>query len=196
MKLFKRFLMGLGTVLLLALSLQLVAPKAVHAVVSTLVTVANTAANPVPTHSVDSPPLLQTFSAVASCNVSGLDQTCHGNLLTVPLGMTAVVTDVSGVCDLTSVNGATAPPPGNLYVASAGSGLDGGRLLLSSVFQYADASADEYVFGRQTNVYFQSTNAGQAVIYFNIESKSPNNTDCGVIIGGYYIASNAVAAVI
>jgi hypothetical protein len=47
MKLFKRFLMGLGTVLLLALSLQLVAPKAVHAVVSTLVTVANTSSNPV-----------------------------------------------------------------------------------------------------------------------------------------------------
>jgi hypothetical protein len=49
MKLLERFLMGLGTVLLLAISLQLVAPKAVRAVVSTLVTVANTAANPVPT---------------------------------------------------------------------------------------------------------------------------------------------------
>jgi hypothetical protein len=49
MKTFKRFLMGLGTVLLLAVSLQLFAPKAVHAIVSTLVTVANTSANPVPT---------------------------------------------------------------------------------------------------------------------------------------------------
>jgi hypothetical protein len=48
MKILQRFLMGLGTVLLLALSLQLVAPKAVHAVVSTLVTVANTASNPIP----------------------------------------------------------------------------------------------------------------------------------------------------
>jgi hypothetical protein len=48
MKLLQRFLMGLGTVLLLVVSLQLFAPKAVHAVVTTLVTVANTAANPVP----------------------------------------------------------------------------------------------------------------------------------------------------
>jgi hypothetical protein len=48
MKRLQCFLMGLGTVLLLAVSLQLFAPKAVHAVVSTLVTVANTAANPVP----------------------------------------------------------------------------------------------------------------------------------------------------
>jgi hypothetical protein len=55
MKIFKRFLMGIGTVVLLALSLQLVAPKAVHAVVSTLVTVANTPTNPVPTREVDNP---------------------------------------------------------------------------------------------------------------------------------------------
>lgn len=53
MKLLQRFLMGLGTVLLLALSLQLVAPRAVHAVVSTLVTIANTAANPVITQAAD-----------------------------------------------------------------------------------------------------------------------------------------------
>jgi hypothetical protein len=52
MELLKRCLMGLGTILLLALSLQLFAPKTVHAVVSTLVTVANTSSNPVPTTSV------------------------------------------------------------------------------------------------------------------------------------------------
>jgi hypothetical protein len=55
MKIFKRFLMGIGTVVLLALSLQLVAPKAVHAVVSTLVTIANTPANPVPIRDVADP---------------------------------------------------------------------------------------------------------------------------------------------
>jgi hypothetical protein len=48
MKLLQRCVMGLGTVLLLAVSLQLFVPKAVHAVVTALVTVANTAANPVP----------------------------------------------------------------------------------------------------------------------------------------------------
>jgi hypothetical protein len=45
-------LIGLGTVLLLAVSLQLFAPKAVHAVVSTLVTIANSTSNPVPTQQV------------------------------------------------------------------------------------------------------------------------------------------------
>ena len=48
MKTLQRFLMALGMVLLLAVSLQLFIPKAVHAVVSTLVTIANTSANPVP----------------------------------------------------------------------------------------------------------------------------------------------------
>jgi hypothetical protein len=48
MKFLQRCVMGLGTVLLLAVSLQLFVPKAVHAVVTALVTVANTAANPVP----------------------------------------------------------------------------------------------------------------------------------------------------
>jgi hypothetical protein len=53
MKVIQRLLMGLGAVLLLALALQLVAPKAAHAVVSTLVTIANTAANPVITQAGD-----------------------------------------------------------------------------------------------------------------------------------------------
>lgn len=48
MKTLKRIAWGLGVILVIATSLQLAAPKAVHAVISTLVTVANTAANPVP----------------------------------------------------------------------------------------------------------------------------------------------------
>jgi hypothetical protein len=45
----KKITMGLGSIILAALLLALTAPKTVHAVVSALVTVANTAANPVPT---------------------------------------------------------------------------------------------------------------------------------------------------
>src|SRR5277367_6200587 len=52
MKVLQRFLMGFGSLLLLAVSVQLFAPKAVHAVVSTLITVANTTSNPVPSQQV------------------------------------------------------------------------------------------------------------------------------------------------
>ena len=60
MKTLQRFLMGLGSLLLLAVALQLFVPKAAHAVVSTLVTVANTPSNPVyTTDAVNSENLLQ-----------------------------------------------------------------------------------------------------------------------------------------
>jgi hypothetical protein len=48
----KRTVAVIGGVAIAALLMTLAAPKAVHAIVSTLVTVSNTAANPVPTHQV------------------------------------------------------------------------------------------------------------------------------------------------
>lgn len=48
----RKALVGTGGLTAFALLMTLAAPKAVHAIVSTLVTVSNTAANPVPTHQV------------------------------------------------------------------------------------------------------------------------------------------------
>src|SRR5579863_7016800 len=48
----KRVAAVIGSVAIAALVVTLAAPKAVHAIVSTLVTVSNTVANPVPTHQV------------------------------------------------------------------------------------------------------------------------------------------------
>jgi len=48
----RKALVGIGGLAALALLMTLAAPKAVHGIVSTLVTVSNTAANPVPTHQV------------------------------------------------------------------------------------------------------------------------------------------------
>ncbi len=83
MKILQRFLMGFGTVLLLALSLQLVAPKAVHAVVSTLVTVANTAANPVVSRNVDNP-ATYPFSANLCINVNSFCDPSLSQVFVVP----------------------------------------------------------------------------------------------------------------
>ena len=47
----RKALVGIGGLSILALLMTLVAPKAAHAIVSTLVTVANTSANPVPVDS-------------------------------------------------------------------------------------------------------------------------------------------------
>jgi len=48
MNIVRRIIVGLAGVVVVALAMELAAPKAVRAVVSTLVTVANTSANPVP----------------------------------------------------------------------------------------------------------------------------------------------------
>jgi hypothetical protein len=48
----RKALIGIGGLAVLAVLMTLAAPKAVHAIVSTLVTVSNTAANPVPTREV------------------------------------------------------------------------------------------------------------------------------------------------
>lgn len=53
MNIVRRIVVGLAGVIVVALAIELAAPKAVHAIVSTLVTVANTSSNPVPTVAVD-----------------------------------------------------------------------------------------------------------------------------------------------
>jgi hypothetical protein len=109
MKIFKRFLMGLGAVLLLAVSLQLVAPKAVHAVVSTLVTVANTSANPVAVEQVKQGSA--NFINLAFNTTSlGYDELLPNGTTTafaLPAGEKLVITDISWevICQGNPFNG-------------------------------------------------------------------------------------------
>jgi hypothetical protein len=200
MKLLQRLLVGLGTMLLLALSLQLVAPKAVHAVVSTLVTVANTAANPVPVHSVDSAPLVQTFQASGSCFLDSfspnLPVACRaGNVLLVPLGMTAVVQDISGNCRSFTYDGNPAPPPAQIDVFVSGQVVDTGDLELNTVFQNATtlggATTTTYVFGRQVTLYIPSSATAQSAINFSTVPAAA--TSCSVNLAGYYIPNNVTS---
>ena len=98
MSVLRRIAMGMGGTVVVALVIGLAAPKTVRAVVSTLVTVANTSANPVPTQAMDNP-ALQHFEVSASCTtvVSCANDTV---ILNVPVGMTAVVQDVSADCQV------------------------------------------------------------------------------------------------
>lgn len=94
MKLLQRLLMGLGTVLLLAVSVELLAPKVVHGVVSTLVTVANTAANPVPVQQAKANYINLTYDL----NTNGYDELLSDGTVTaftIPVGQRLVITDIS-----------------------------------------------------------------------------------------------------
>jgi hypothetical protein len=190
MSILKKIAIGFGGVVLAALLLALTAPKAVHAVVSTLVTVANTATNPVPVHSVDSPALLQAFEVGGDC-VSSAFQPCSGTLLTVPAGLTAVVQDVSGYCVIPSTNSAPAPPPSHVTIQVSGVAL--GTLRLNTVFQYADSNKTTYTFGRPVTLYapgVNDPNAGPSTISYSTTPQSGSYDECTLFVAGYYIPTN------
>lgn len=177
------------------------APKAVHAVVSTLVTVANTAANPVPTHSVDSAPLLQTFAVTGTCLLDSfspnLPVECRaGNVLVIPLGMTAVVQDISGNCRSFTYDGSVAPPPAQIDIFASGQAIQAGDLELSTVFQNATtlggATTATYVFARPGTLYVPSSATAQSAINFSTVPAAP--TSCVVNLAGYYIPNNVTSS--
>jgi hypothetical protein len=91
MQIMKRLFISVVTVALLAMLFAVAAPKAVHAIVATLVQVTNTSANPVPTVATDNP-ALQPFAH--TYGVYGpLDHTFQ-----VPAAKTLVIEQVEVSC--------------------------------------------------------------------------------------------------
>lgn len=90
----KRLLMVFGSVALAGLIGVLFTPKLAHAV-ATLVQVANTPANPVPTLATDA---LSSFAAQGDCVLSGGSFCGIAPIYTVPAGQIAVIESTSGRC--------------------------------------------------------------------------------------------------
>jgi hypothetical protein len=108
MNLAKKVSMFLGFVVLAAIFISVIAPKATHALVATLVQVSNTPSSPVPTKDVDS----SAHAAVvplncfveADPNSGGLQCSLGvgGSPYTVPAGQRLVVEQLSAFCQTTS----------------------------------------------------------------------------------------------
>ena len=111
MKLSKRMGMGLAATIVVAAALQLVAPRAVRAVVSTFVTVANAPSNPVPVaNSQNSSGFMQPlvtqdydnnahrpFVTTQSCNFN-LSGECQNIGITAFEHTASVIEEISGSC--------------------------------------------------------------------------------------------------
>jgi hypothetical protein len=91
----KRLLMVAGAVALAAIFGALLAPKAAHGIVATLVQVVNTSANPVPTLATDA---LRSFGVTGSCSLFGTSECLIRPIYTVPAGEIAVIESTSGRC--------------------------------------------------------------------------------------------------
>src|SRR5258706_8139287 len=97
MKITKQLMFGSGGIVLAAMVIVLLAPKAAHAVVATLVQVVNTTANPVPASTVDEPGRVPYVSSVLDLgNNCGLGFECDFNFPPVPAGHRLVIQEVSG----------------------------------------------------------------------------------------------------
>jgi|SRR5579872_2521761 len=90
MNVLRRISMAIGGTVVVALVIGLAAPKTVHAVVSALVTVANTSANPVPVSNVNAP-ALEAYQDFCRANLSTGTGDC--NFQTVPAGKRLVIQD-------------------------------------------------------------------------------------------------------
>src|ERR1700722_14169879 len=98
----KRIATAVGGIAIAAFLLMLAAPKTAHAIVSTLVTIANTAANPVPTVATDNP---ARQSVLLEASISLFDGQPNGQAslhtstsysYTVPDGYRLVIDSYSG----------------------------------------------------------------------------------------------------
>jgi hypothetical protein len=95
MNVIRKIMVGLGSIVVVALVLALASPKSVRAVVSALVTVSNTASNPVPTVSSEA---AKAFVAEGNCTFFSSANACTATVYTVPSGETAVVESLSDFC--------------------------------------------------------------------------------------------------
>ncbi|MGC1290696.1 MAG: hypothetical protein WA855_05395 [Candidatus Acidiferrales bacterium] len=191
---------GMAGVLFLASAMALFAPKAVHAVVSTFVTVANTSSNPVPTQSVDNP-ALQPFQATGTCNSVG-QQCSTSDFFIVPAGMTAVVQDASGNCRLLNFGTVSPPPPSGLVLASTSGScaVANGAVEFTPVFENANTATVDfngglatetsglYTFGRRATLYAASLPGAQGSLSFSTTTATGVlPTTCTVNVSGYYV---------
>ena len=199
MNVVRRIAMAIGGTAVVALVLTLAVPRTAHAVFSALVTITNTASNPVPVQSVDDH-ALHAFQEAATCT-SAANFNCQAQgLFPVPLGMTAVVQDVSGLCNFnpSPTTSGTAPPPTSVALEAINSAATAttpdnpngvASVELQTVFQGTIRSLNtHYSFGRRVALYAASPSSGpQATFAFFVETPENFSATCGVDFSGYYV---------
>jgi hypothetical protein len=191
MKMLRRFLIGLGTVLLLAVSLQIFAPKAVRAVVTTLVTVANTPANPVPIQQAKA----NYINLAYDVNNNGYEQLLADGTaaaFTIPAGEKLVITDISWevFCFSNPFGGATCnKSPGDATVITFGgiSAAPGGFYVAQAPYVNFTAGVFAGASDHFQSGYVTSQLPAPALLF----GGSPGESIFSTNIRGYLVPSSA-----
>jgi hypothetical protein len=192
MKFAKRLLMVAGAVALAGLFSVMLAPKAVHAVVATLVTVTNTVpvANPVNASGSATPLLTQssalnTFGAALACTFPTGSNKCQ-TTAPVPANYTAVIQSFSGYCNLDTgsnliVVAAYVPPPApsptGLFVVPGPPSVD---TVVSQTIQS---------FGQNITGYAAGGPTGTSISFLMVTNvpQTSSSDDCNFVLSGYVV---------
>jgi hypothetical protein len=184
--LLKRMITVIGGVAIAALLLSLAAPKTVQAVVSTLVTVANTTTNPVPTKATDNPArqavVLNVFVGAGDGEQGGFGPMISpetGAAYTVPAGQRLVVESVTGIAEMgggetpftvnitfdSNVVPSSSEPP-TIFLVPTFSGTASG----TSSFSFASSVTTYIEPGSQLTAQFTRgpSNAGGAILLITL----------------------------
>ncbi len=193
----KRIGVGFAATIVVAAALQLVAPKAVRAVVSTFVTEGNAPSNPVPVaNSQNSSGFLQPLLTQDYDNLAhrpfAITQTCRFDLNGEcdNIGITAfehtasVVEEISGSCSFSSLNG-TAQVEDIRLISTASAGGE------ASVYFWPTWSAPgpvigRMVFGRQTHFVLNAA-SGMALVKVTINTSTQSAGNCVYTYLGYTV---------
>jgi len=119
MKIAKSLFIGTGSLVLAGFALTLLAPKALHAMVATLVQVANTSSNPAIVSNMDDPGRIPYQSQVAIVPSTCNSEDCQSTFPTVPANHRLVVLHLAA-------DFAFGSAPGQVNLEYGGPGFSGG----------------------------------------------------------------------
>jgi hypothetical protein len=189
----KKILLVIGGLALAAVLTAMVAPKSTHAFVATLVQIANTAANPVPTEEALGAAVLARvvcgassqqgrFQFVANCidTLSG-----SGAQFVVPAGKRLIIEQLDGGCLTPSGNSFT---DARIETVRADSSPGfGQRFRIPLQFLGRGLGNDSYVISQSVRGYAE---AGSSFVFVGDSTDFSGNTLCGVDIVGRLVPTS------
>ena len=175
----KRMVSVIGGLAIAAFLVTLATPKAVHAIVSTLVTVSNTAANPVPTRAADNP---ARQAVLLTAGIVMPDGQPTGTLLmnsesvqfTVPAGQRLVVDSVSGNMSA---------PSGQTPIEVAVLGNSQAQIFPVATFQGSSGGFNVFSFATPITTYLDP--GSQPLAFCSRGPSSSGTAFCNFFVAGH-----------
>jgi hypothetical protein len=184
MNVLRKILVGLGSIVVVALVLALASPKTIRAAVSALVTVTNTPANPVNTLAADA---ATAFVEQGTCSFNagfGPNICTVFPIYTVPSGQIAVIDSATGTCQVDPGVGQEVLEFRLVYLSPSGSTI-AASIAPAPVFQFPGLGVQGSTGGQNLRTYASAGAISLTAVAGNTET---NTTDfCRFVLSGHLV---------